>query len=175
MRVPDQRHLWLGNGHRGRCALTRTVNASHARRAFLQPTRAHVHAIAHLKLSAMAGCLSVKTAGHEVRANQAASVRRHFLRVGDERRWIRCPEIEVGSRQLSEHFCVTTACEILMETCPRGRAPLCRYCRQQRAACVFPERFSSVAFSLLEKREIVLGPLGASQCMCMWLLRAWVF
>ena len=36
-------------------------------------------------------------------------------------------------------------------------------------------RFSSVAFSLLEKREIVLGPLGASQCMCMWLLRAWVF
>ena len=81
MRVPDQRHLWLGNGHRGRCALTRTVNASHARRAFLQPTRAHVHAIAHLKLSAMAGCLSVKTAGHEVRANQAASVRRHFLRV----------------------------------------------------------------------------------------------
>ena len=60
MRVPDQRHLWLGNGHRGRCALTRTVNASHARRAFLQPTRAHVHAIAHLKLSAMAGCLSVK-------------------------------------------------------------------------------------------------------------------
>ena len=98
MRVPDQRHLWLGNGHRGRCALTRTVNASHARRAFLQPTRAHVHAIAHLKLSAMAGCLSVKTAGHEVRANQAASVRRHFLRVGDERRWIRCPEIELRGR-----------------------------------------------------------------------------
>ena len=98
MRVPDQRHLWLGNGHRGRCALTRTVNARHARRAFLQPTRAHVHAIAHLKLSAMAGCLSVKTAGHEVRANQAASVRRHFLRVGDERRWIRCPEIELRGR-----------------------------------------------------------------------------
>ena len=160
MRVPDQRHLWLGNGHRGRCALTRTVNASHARRAFLQPTRAHVHAIAHLKLSAMAGCLSVKTAGHEVRANQAASVRRHFLRVGDERRWIRCPEIEVGSRQLSEHFCVTTACKRLedMSTLNSGNF----FSERRRALVIFPP--ASAPLGVLELGTWChLVPIGAGE------------